>query len=725
MYQAHRNEETGQIQTVKEHCENTAALAADFAAAELKEIVYAMGLLHDVGKYQPSFQKRICGGNIRVEHSTCGALAAQTHYANAVAWMMAYCIAGHHTGIPDGMGGGDTPDMSTLAGRMKRSFEDFSKYEQELELPKVSGQELQQFLLRDCSKKEQVYSKFAFFTRYCFSCLVDADSLDTAIFMDGSQNRSLKTDFAACLEKLDKRFDCFVCQTELQKARGSLQAQAFKNAEADGEIYLMHMPTGSGKTLCSMKVALQRVLRENSGKKRIIYIIPYNSIIEQTAEVFEGLFGTDMEILRHQSTFSYDDADMDEDERKTAKLACENWDAQVIITTAVQFFESIYSNRRSRLRKLHNMADSILIFDEAHLMPEGFLQPCLEAIVYLTRYLNSEAIFLTATMPDFRELLERYTLPDSCIVDLITDTSDFEKFAKCRFGDLGFLSEEALLQKAMEAPSALIVVNEKKTARELYEKCGGRKYHLSTYMTAFDRKEVIAEIRTQLAALEKTYPGLQQVPEENRITVISTSLIEAGVDLDFSAVYRELAGLDSILQAGGRCNREGKRPNATVSIFRLAEKEGKALRPKEQYARESLLAFSDISSLESIDAYYRKVFSEKNEEFTKYAMEKYCHGIDSIDFQTYAEAFAIIEQKNISVVALRDEESRALIADCKRGFPNSRRLQKYTFSIHQNELEELQKQHVVENYDGIWCLTSEDYYDKQLGVLFSGRDYIV
>ena len=660
-----------------------------------------------------------------MEHSTCGALAAQTHYANAAAWMMAYCIAGHHTGIPDGMAGGDIPDMSTLAGRLKRSFEDFSEYEQELELPKVSEQELQQFLLRDCSIKEQVYSKFAFFTRYCFSCLVDADSLDTAIFMGGSQNRSLKTDFAACLEKLDKRFDRFVCQTELQKARGSLQTQAFKNAEQDGEIYLMHMPTGSGKTLCSMKVALQRVLRENSGKKRIIYIIPYNSIIEQTAEVFEGLFGTDMEILRHQSTFSYDDADMDEDERKTAKLACENWDAQVIITTAVQFFESIYSNRRSRLRKLHNMADSILIFDEAHLMPEGFLQPCLEAIVYLTRYLNSEAVFLTATMPDFRELLERYTLPNSRIVDLITDTSDFGKFAKCSFGDLGFLSQEALLQRAMEAPSALIVVNDRKTVRELYEKCGGKKYQLTTYIASCDRKEMIDEIRAQLAALEEAYPDLQEVPEEKRIIVISTSLIEAGVDLDFSAVYRELAGLDSILQAGGRCNREGKRQNAEVGIFRLAEKEGKALRPKEQFARESIMAFSDIFSLESLDAYYRKVFSEKNEKFTEYAMEKYCRGINWIDFQTYAEEIHLIEDKNISVVAPRDEESRALIEDCKRGFPNSRRLQKHTFSIHQNELEELQKQHVVDIYNGIWCLTNEDYYDKRLGVLFSGQDYIV
>lgn len=438
--------------------------------------------------------------------------------------------------------------------------------------------------------------------------------MDTALFSGGSENRSLKANFAACLERLEKRMNGFVCQTELQRARGRLQAQAVQNAERDGEIYLMHMPTGSGKTLCSMQVALRRALRENSGKKRIIYIIPYNSIIEQTAEVFADIFGEDMEILRHQSTFSYEDADMEEQEKQTAKLACENWDAQVIITTAVQFFESIYSNRRSRLRKLHNMADSILIFDEAHLMPDGFLQPCLEAIVYLTRYLNSEAVFLTATMPDFRELLQRYTLPDSRVIDLITDTSAFGNFAKCSFADGGVLSQESLLQRAMEMPSALIVVNQKRTARALYEKCSGGKYHLSTYMTAIDRKAAIAEIKEALAALEEAYPDLRNVPPERRITVISTSLIEAGVDLDFSAVYRELAGLDSILQAGGRCNREGKRP----------------------------------------------------------------------------KAFSVIDDKNISLVVPQDAESRALIADCQRGFPNSRRLQKYTCSVSRADLEELQ-----------------------------------
>ena len=262
--------------------------------------------------------------------------------------------------------------------------------------------------------------------------------------------------------------------------------------------------------------------------------------------------------------------------------------------------------------------------------------------------------------------------------------------AQIRAQSVGVLSQESLLQRAMEMPSALIVVNQKQTARALYEKCSGRKYHLSTYMTAIDRKAAIAEIKEALAAREEVYPDLRNVPPERRITVISTSLIEAGVDLDFSAVYREMAGQDSILQAGGRCNREGKRPKATVQVFRLAEREGAALHPKEQYAKESLLTFPDISSLESVADYYRKVFSERNEEFTKYAMAKYCSGMESIYFQTYAKAFSVIDDKNISLVVPQDAESRALIADCQRGFPNSRRLQKYTCSVSRADLEELQ-----------------------------------
>ena len=459
VYKAHINENTGAVQTVKEHSKNTADLCRQFSVPVLKNFIYNVGLLHDIGKFQEDFQRRIDGENIKVEHSACGALAAKKLYPDSIGLMMEYCIAGHHSGIPDGGFKNDTPDMPTLSGRLKRNFEDFSAYKEELKLLEINRKEIINFLMQDCGKNREILvDKFAFLTRYIFSCLVDADSIDTARFCREEKIHPLTADFQACLEKVNLRLNSFVCITPLQKNRALLQKQVFEKAEVNGEIYLMNMPTGSGKTLCSVKFALERAIR--TGKKRIIYIIPYNSIIDQTMTVFEEIFGSDAEILRHQSTFSYEENDFSEDYRKSAKSAAENWNVEsIIVTTAVQFFESVYANKRGKLRKLHNMADSILIFDEAHLMPQNYLQPCLRAIAYITKYLNSETVFLTATMPDFPKLLRQYALENSQIIDLIKDTSMFSIFRKCKYQQIGKLNAESLLEKAMSYPSSLIIVN--------------------------------------------------------------------------------------------------------------------------------------------------------------------------------------------------------------------------------------------------------------------------
>ena len=602
-YIAHRNDITGLEQTVKEHSENTAELCWIFSIPELKDFMFVIGLLHDVGKFQKSFVKRINGVNIRVEHSTCGALAARENYTiGPMVLMMEYCIAGHHSGIPDGGFANDSSDMLTLQGRMKRQFEDYSEYKEELSLPKLNEKDWLMYLLNDCYNDiKKVIDKFAFLTRYAFSCLVDADSIDTADFCKERElPRKLKADFRACLYTVDDKLSSFVCKTELQKTRNLLQKQAFQNISQDAEIYLLNMPTGSGKTLASVKIALERAIVKN--KKRIIYIIPYNSIIEQTAEVFEELFADHMEILRHQSTFSFeDDANGSEDYREAAKTAAENWDAPFIITTAVQFFESVYANKRGKLRKMHNMSESILIFDEAHLMPQNYLQPCLQAVAYITRYLHSEAVFLTATMPDFERLIREYALPDSKIINLIKDTSMFLKFQKCKYNYIGEVTASKLLSRSCEYPSSLIIVNKKSTARNLYQECGGKKYHLSTYMTSFDRKRVLKEIREELERLETDYPEYKNIPENRKITIISTSLIEAGVDLDVYTVFRERSGLDSILQSGGRCNREGKRKTADVYVFDLEEETKQtALEEKANLTKGLLEKYADISDVKCI-----------------------------------------------------------------------------------------------------------------------------
>jgi len=729
IYKAHINEFTKAIQTVKEHSENTAELCRDFAVPPLKDLAYAMGLLHDVGKFQESFQKRIDGADIRVEHSTCGAIVANEKYKGIAGLMMAYCIAGHHSGLPNAGYRNDGSYTSTLHGRLKRDdFDDYSAYKEELVNPILNQKDFQDFLAKDCNMNISILvDKFSFITRYCFSCLTDADSIDTSKFCGTQPERRLSADFIKCLEKVNKKLDSFVCKTELQKTRSRLQSQVFNSIEEEAEIYLMNMPTGSGKTLCSVKFALEKAIREK--KKRIIYIIPFNSIIDQTAGEFEDIFGEDAEILRHQSSFSYEDEDnYSEDYREAAKNAAENWDAPFIITTAVQFFESIYANKRGKLRKLHNMADSILIFDEAHLMPQEYLQPCLQSIAFLTKYFNSKAVFLTATMPDFHKLMKQYALPGSKILNLIDDISSFDKFKKCQYNYIGEVEDETLLSNAAQYPSSLIIVNTKKKARELYKACNTKKYHLSTYMTAFDRKRIIDEIKRELLRLSEEFEKPEQVPENRKITIISTSLIEAGVDLDVHTVFRELSGLDSILQAGGRCNREGKRAEANTYIFEFTDQSKKTAQDERKNLTKGIInKYEDISCPESISEYYDRLFFMKADEIQKNTMSSICQDIMNIPFKDYSEKFKIIDSLAVSVFVERDEESHKLVEQLRyTGSCNTRKMQKNICSISPRELEDLAKQHAVEDFNtGIWCLTNSSYYDKDTGIIFEANDYIV
>lgn len=735
---AHINADTGAEQSVAAHCKNTAERAAQFSIDPLREAVYAAGLLHDIGKYQPAFQAYIQGKDIRVEHSVCGAKAAKELYPNdAFSLLLQYCIAGHHSGLPDGgNAAADTADMSTLSGRLKRESQDFSAYRQEIPLPSVHTDAFNAFLLRDCTTLPQLLEKFAFVTRYCFSCLTDADSLDTAEFCGAPVNRELTADFEDCLGRIDAKLRSFSAETPLANARAALQAQVYQNADTGARLFLMNMPTGSGKTLCSMKFALQRAIKFQ--KRRIIYIIPYNSIIDQTAAEFEELFRGCAVILRHQSSFSYEDCDLDEDYKVQLKSSAENWNAQIIITTAVQFFESVYGNRRGKLRKLHNTADSILIFDEAHLMPVDFLQPCLQAVTHITDTLNSEAVFLTATMPNFEKLLQTYAPPREKPVQLITDRTPFAAFRKCRYGNLGAVGEETLLQKAAQAPSALTVVNSKKAAQALYTASTSmyaHAYHLSTYLTARDRKRILQEIKTELARLQADFPNLQDVPDSRKIFVVSTSLIEAGVDLDFCRVFRELAGLDSLLQTGGRCNREGRLQNAEAFVFTFAENAGKLTKDVRVEITKGLLTeFADITSAACIDAYFERLFFLSDSKITKHRISNACADLRALPFASYAREFQLIQSHTVSLVVPpkdgtdtdAEKECAALLEALRvKGFTDYRALQKYTCSISESELADLQKQGAAENENGIWYLTNPDYYDSNLGMRFEATDYII
>lgn len=707
-YYAHKTEDN-RTQPLRVHLENTADLAAKNSIDNLKELAHAAGKAHDLGKYSRDFQLRLDGKNIKFEHSVCGAIEysespySQSKKTALAAWMLEYCIAGHHTGLPDG--GSLSDSEITLQGRLKHKDtysgnSDYSAYKEEIELEFPDCLWLTSEIL---SRQDSAIEKFAFFTRYLFSCLTDADYLDTEQFCCSGTNRLLNADFEAVKSAVDRKLDSFKPVTELQMARGRIQKQAYENAVKSGNISILNIPTGSGKTLCSLKIALEKLLRPDSTKKRIIYVIPYTSIIEQTADVFTEIFGEYTEILQHHSNYCFEDAS----EVSTAdklKKASENWDAPFIITTSVRFFETLYHYKGSSLRKLHNLADSVIIFDEIHLLPIKYLQPCLRGIGCITKYLNSDAIFLSATMPDYGDLFERY-LPDCTYSELVNDKSDFRHFKKCRFSYLGRTGFDNIIEKSQNYTNRLIVVNKRKSARDIYKKISGKKYHLSTYMTPIDRSKTIAGIRADLAGGE-------------RITVVSTSLIEAGVDLDFKAVFREIAGLDNIIQAGGRCNREGLEKHGDVFVFETDEGIIRDLQTPSDIVKDLFANYDDITSVECIEEYYRRLFNENEDLIKKSTIDDGRIRFLNIPFRTYAQKFEFISEESVGVVIANYSEAEELYNCLKYGdYSVKRKLQKYTVSLKRYELENAIKLGVIDDFGtGVFYLTNKNYYNSETGL---------
>ncbi|MDO5564775.1 MAG: CRISPR-associated helicase Cas3' [Eubacteriales bacterium] len=752
-YVAHKNEK-GEIQTVKEHSENVANLCKEFAKEEFKDICYYIGLLHDIGKYQETFQKRINGAKVKIEHSICGAkeLEKIDLQNGGIKRLMQFCIACHHTGLCDGGNASDTEYDSTLQGRLKReSRDDYSYFKEELinfdNLKNIDFSRIMNLVIDgiEINTKKQsqeelkkITDKISFFIRYCFSCLVDADTIDTRLFCEGTQDETMESNFKDCLNKINEKIKSFVCISDLQKKRKLIQDQVYEKINKEAKIYLMNMPTGSGKTICSMKFALEKAIKSN--KDHIIYIIPYNSIIDQTADVFENIFKESANILRHQSSFNIENVidikndklnDETDDYIKRYKMVTENWNANIIITTQVQFFESLVSNKRSALRKLHNMNNSILVFDEVHLMPIKCLKPCLEGIEYLLKYFSCEAIFLSATMPNIKKLLNQVISSDISVIDLIDDKTVTENFNKCIYKNIEEQDIEKIVKKARKYQSSLIVVNKRSTAREIYEKCNGKKYHLSTYMTSFDRKRIIDEIHKETIKLEKDYPN-GDAPYDRKIIVVSTSLIEAGVDLDFRAVFREMSGLDNILQSGGRSNREGLRDKGVVYIFTITEKEIKGdIQIKANIAKPLIEKNkNEINTKKCIEDYYDKLYEYNKEKISQNTMSSYCSDkniplrIQNIPFHSYD--LKIIDTRTISIFVAEDDNSKniqnKIINNQKY---NIKDLSLYSCSVYEKELEDLKKQNVIEERNGFFLLKNEDYYDKNIGIKFESKDYYV
>lgn len=586
MFYAHTRDD-GSRQTVEEHLRGTAELCARFASAFGEtERGYMLGYAHDIGKCSDEFQRRLMGG-AKVDHATAGALEC----AKVREDLMACCVVGHHGGLPDfGNVRTDCPGAPTCAGRLKKGYKGgIPKYRWDGILPKPG-------------KLPDFRDEFsaAMWTRMLYSCLVDADYLDTEKFMTGGcEQRGGYDAMPLLLERLNTHTaKWFPPKTELNRSRCEILEQCKAAASQPRGIYSLTVPTGGGKTVASLAFALKHAVE--NGMDRVIYVIPYTSIIEQNAEVFRSILGENNVVEHHSGVRADDDGETGES-NVFQRLAAENWDAPVIVTTAVQFFESLYSNRPSQCRKLHNIANSVIIFDEAQMLPISRLNPCVGAISNLTAYFRSSVVLCTATQPVLSDIIQSFSR-ELGVKEICRNVSEyFMKFKRVTYRDGGKLTDEELAAELMQYNQVLCIVNTRQTAQKIYELIPPEgTYHLSTLMYPEHRKAVLDTIRNRLKE------GLP-------CRVVSTSLIEAGVDVDFPTVYRELAGLDSVAQAAGRCNREGKRSAAesVVTFFKSEHPVPILQQVNIQAANEALQIECDPGNPDTMRLYFTSLRSLK------------------------------------------------------------------------------------------------------------------
>ena len=731
-------------QTLQSHSVNVGEMASEFARVfGAQEIACQMGQLHDVGKYSEPFNHRLHGGP-SVDHATAGAKIAVERWVNVIGKLMAFCIAGHHAGLANGNGEGD--NRRTLKDRLALQFgADIpaldNLWQQEIKLPEtLSVPPLK-------ADTHHPFFSYAFFTRMLYSCLVDADYLDTEAFYSNLENKAVERGGYPDLNALQDNFNQFINnfrrriaqapeQTEAEKRNATLNRlrseildYAVEQAAQLQGLFTLTVPTGGGKTFTSMAFALEHAKQHDM--RRVIYVIPFTSIIEQNAAEFRKAFGElgEQAVLEHHSTF--DDGKLQNEATKDKlRLASENWDAPIIVTTAVQFFESLFADRSSRCRKLHNIAGAVIILDEAQMLPLNLLLPIMQAIKELAQNYRCSVVMCTATQPAVQAENGFYRGFENVREIAPKPTALFDKLRRTTVQHIGTQTDADLLAKLGEHPQMLVIVNNHRHARSLYDQAKhlDGTFHLTTLMCAKHRSQKLDEIRGRLKNGEPC-------------RVIATSLIEAGVDVDFPLVMRAEAGLDSVAQAAGRCNREGKRPseNSFVWIF-APEEQWKA--PPELAAQAAVMrltadSFSDdLLSTQAVAAYFAELYQLKGSELdNKKILKMHNDTGQSLDFpfQTIADKFRMIESHMQPLIVPFDGEAENLISSLRYADHIGgllRKLQPYTVQIPEKTLAALYKAGRIEPINEknfgkqFYTLIGLDLYDEVAGLSWEDTTFL-
>jgi CRISPR-associated helicase Cas3/CRISPR-associated endonuclease Cas3-HD len=695
-------------QPLEEHLDAVARIAqsaaAEFGAGEMAQ---AAGYLHDIGKATTAFQARLHGTTASVDHKTEGGRIAVERYDKHLGKMLAYIICGHHGGLPDDI------SCETAAGldeMLKRQGDQLL-----CDVPETPKNIMPQKLTASQDKTHQAFY-FTMLIRMVFSALVDADYLDTEAFA-APEKSELRRQFPPIAEYCDlfapklQELLSYPQDAAVNISRRGVLDACLAAAEKPRGFFKLTVPTGGGKTLSSLAFALKHAAKHDM--KRIIYAIPFTSITEQTADVFREIFGGDF-VLEHHSNMGADNRTDDENEN-THLLACENWDAPLVVTTNVQLFESLFASKPSKARKIHNLANSVIILDEAQTLPDALLKPTLAALKCLVADFGATVVFCTATQPSIKpEWLDGMQAEE-----IIADTGAlFSELSRVQITNLGALADDALAGELRGREQALCIVNTRGHARRLAELLGDEDgyFHLSAVMCPAHRTKTLGEIKKRLEA-------------EQRCVVVSTQLIEAGVDIDFPCVYRALAGIDSIAQAAGRCNREGRRALGDVFVFTpesglppgwfqsMAELGEDVMGEYDNpLAPEAIRHFFDMRyGLEkNLDKANILVGIRNGKRFNDH----------SYKFKKIERDYKLIKDNQISVIIPYDDTAREILRQAQDTMFTAkylRKLQRYTVSIYSYEFKVLQDRGFIrEPKPGMYILNElnlADCYSEKLGLV--------
>jgi CRISPR-associated endonuclease/helicase Cas3 len=719
-YYAHSTKRTDKSdwQSLRDHLLGAGKLAAlNSAAFGGERLAEVGGLLHDLGKYTREFQLRLQGEFPRMDHATWGAHVALQRYGS-LGQLLAYGIAGHHAGLANGQGGQSRTSLQDRLSRM--SHELVPAWEQELELPKASALGLPTgFEVR----KERGAFQLTILARMLFSCLVDADFVDTDNFYRRIEGRPPRVTadtpkLEQLRERLDARLATFRGDSDVNRLRARVLAHVRSGATLPPGMFSLTVPTGGGKTLASLAFALDHAIAH--GLRRVIYVIPFTSIVEQNAQVFREALGDlgDAAVLEHHSAF-FDDPGTAPESKEKRQLAMENWDAPVVVTTAVQFLESLFADRPSRCRKLHNIAGSVVILDEVQTLPLKLLKPCVALLAELALNYRVSVALCSATQP---ALKADEDFPDGLqnVRELAPDPPElYRQLRRVTVRHIGTLDDEALAGHLRRREQVLCIVNNRRHARALFESIADEPgaYHLTTLMCAKHRSEVLAVAKQRLKA---------QLP----CRLVSTSLIEAGVDIDLPTVLRAEAGLDSIAQAAGRCNREGIHPReaSEVLVFMTDNPDWAPPLELKQFAQVFRTIqrrhSEDLLNLEAVRAYFRELYWQKG------PVELDAHDLmgllkrsrqDSLPFETLAQKFKVIETAMRPVIVPYNRDAKDALRDLE--FAEScggiaRRLQPYLVQVPYLAYEALDGAHAIQP-------VAEQRYGKQFMQLVNPELYSV